>query len=115
MSELFIFYAHQVDKFGCMQMSRVKQNSQPVEKEGLSELLQLPCMCGKHYTHARCEGGIAGMTAYCTPEIVKLVVKGMSQDLKPETLQKEPREVLNVGVQHQKLHYAVVLHSCMPV
>ena len=64
-------------------------------------------MCGKHYTHARCEGGIAGMTAYYTPEIVKLVVEGMSQELKPETLQKELREVLNVGVQHQKLHYAV--------
>ena len=31
------------------------------------------------------------MTAYYTPEIVKLVVKGMSQELKPETLQKEPR------------------------
>ena len=83
MSELFIFYAHQVDKFGCMQICGVKQNSQPVEKEGLSELLQLPCMCGKHYTHARCEG-IPGMTAYYTPEMVRLVVKGMSQELKPE-------------------------------
>ena len=48
MLELFIFYAHQVDKFGCMQICGVKQNSQPVEKEGLSELLQLPCMRGKH-------------------------------------------------------------------
>ena len=84
-------------------------SSQPVEKEGLSELLQLPCMCGKRYTHARCEGGIAGMTAYCTPEIVKLVVEGMSQELKPKTLQKEPWGVLTVSVQHQKLH------SCMPV
>ena len=106
MSELFIFYAHQVDKIGCMQICGAKQNSQPVEKEGLSDSLQLPCMCGKHYTHARCEG-IAGMTVYYTPEMVKLVVKGMSQELKPETLQKELRGVLNVGVQHQTNFTAV--------
>jgi len=57
----------------------------------LSEVLQLPCLCGKHYQHARCEGGLAGMTSYYTPEMVRLVVKGMSQELKPETLNKELR------------------------
>ena len=55
---------------------------------------------------ARCEG-IAGMTAYYTPEMVKLVVKGTPQELKPETLQKELRGILNVGVQHQKNFTAV--------
>ena len=41
------------------------------------------------------------------PEMVKLVVKGMSQELKPETLQKELRGILHVGVQHQTNFTAV--------
>ena len=72
-----------------------------LKRKGCLSCCNYHALCRKHSTHARCEG-IAGMTAYYTPEMVKLVVKGMSQELKPETLQKELRVVLNVGVQHQK-------------
>ena len=57
----------------------------------LSESLTLPCMCGKHYSHARCEGGLAGMTAYYTPEMAKRIVKVFEQELDSEHLQKELR------------------------
>ena len=47
----------------------------------LATLMQLRCRCPKGYQHAKCEGGIAGMTAYYTPEYVKRVCTCIFQEL----------------------------------
>ena len=50
---------------------------------------QSSCKCPPTYKHARCEGGNAGMTAYYTPELVKLVCKGIFRELDSQLLQRE--------------------------
>ena len=56
----------------------------------LTEAMNLPCICPKTYQHARCEGGLAGLTAYYTPEFVhkvaQLVIQEMSHDMVHEEL-----------------------------
>lgn len=55
----------------------------------LAELLNMPCRCPKNYKHARCEGGLAGISAYYTPEFVKRVCHGIQVELSAAGLQRE--------------------------
>ena len=55
----------------------------------LSDLMNIPCSCSKGYTHARCEGGLAGMTALYTKEFAGRVWKAVSQEMTQVTLRRE--------------------------
>ena len=55
----------------------------------LSELMQLPCRCPKGFVHAKCEGGLASMSAYYTPEYVKRVCCALLQELTLPQLRRE--------------------------
>ena len=55
----------------------------------LSDLLGLPCRCGPGYQHARCEGRVAGQSAFYTPEFVKRVCLGITQELTPHMANRE--------------------------
>ena len=58
-------------------------------QQSMADLLERRCKCPPNYKHAKCEGGNAGMTAYYTPELVKLVCKGIFRELDHQLLQKE--------------------------
>ena len=55
----------------------------------LSDLLGLPCRCGPGYHHAKCEGHVASRGAFYTPEFVKRVCLGITQELTPHMLTRE--------------------------
>lgn len=47
----------------------------------MSDTMNMPCLCPKGYTHARCEGGLAGLSAYYTEEFVRKVATVMLLDI----------------------------------
>lgn len=55
----------------------------------LADMLNLPCRCPKGFSHARCEGGAAGLSAYYTPEYVKRVWSALSRELPLPLLRRE--------------------------
>ena len=55
----------------------------------LRDLMQLPCRCPKGYKHGKCEGGLARLSAYYTPEYVKRVAVAMLHDMTHTMIQKE--------------------------
>ena len=55
----------------------------------LLEVMELPCRCPKGNTHARCEGGLAHMTAYYTHEFVIQVTRVLMQELNKHQIQRE--------------------------
>ena len=55
----------------------------------IADLLDRRCNCPKGYRHAKCEGGLASMTSYYTEDFVKLVCKGLFQELTLPLLRRE--------------------------
>ena len=47
----------------------------------LTDTMNMPCLCPKGYLHARCEGGLAGLSAYYTEEFVKKVTQVLVLDV----------------------------------
>lgn len=70
---------------GCRVGMRNPKNQQLMKKgwkimttsKKLATTMDMPCLCPRDYQHAPCEGGLAGTTAYYTPDFVKRVVQGM--------------------------------------
>lgn len=58
-------------------------------QQHLADLLERRCKCPPGYRHAKCEGGNAGMTAYYTPEFVKLITKGIFREMTTVQVQRE--------------------------
>ena len=58
-------------------------------QQSMADLLERRCKCPPNYKHAKCEGGNAGMTAYYTPEMVKLVCQGIFREMTTQLLQRE--------------------------
>lgn len=55
----------------------------------MADMMQLRCRCPKGYQHAKCEGGVAGMTAYYTKEYVKRVCVALFQEMNKGLLARE--------------------------
>ena len=55
----------------------------------MQELLDLPCRCSKGYRHAKCEGGLARMSAYYTKEFAQRVALAMEQNMTTTQIHQE--------------------------
>ena len=55
----------------------------------LAMLLDLPCRCQKHETHAKCEGKLTSMSALYTKEYAKRVVSAIFQEMTHAMVQQE--------------------------
>ena len=55
----------------------------------LSELMHRPCSCGPNYRHAKCEGGLAGHSAFYTPEFAKRVCHALFHEFSHALLSQE--------------------------
>ena len=55
----------------------------------LSELLQLPCRCPKHYKHGKCEGVSAHKSELYAKEYVRKAVQGITQELAHQAFLQE--------------------------
>lgn len=55
----------------------------------LSEQMRLPCTCPKGYRHAKCEGGLAGATAYYTKQFRERVTKALFREMTHDMVTKE--------------------------
>ena len=57
----------------------------------LSELLELPCRCPKHFKHGKCEGESASQSELHTKEYARRAAKGILQEMDFSMLQQECR------------------------
>ena len=55
----------------------------------LAETMNMPCLCPKGYSHAKCEGSLTGLTAYYTMDFVKRVAQCMTQEMSHNLLMEE--------------------------
>ena len=55
----------------------------------LSELLELPCRCPKHFKHGKCEGESASRSELYTKEYARRAAKGILQEMDFSMLQQE--------------------------
>ena len=55
----------------------------------LSELLDLPCRCPKHFKHGKCEGDSASRSELYTKEYARRAAKGITQEMDFSKLQQE--------------------------
>ena len=55
----------------------------------LAHTMQMPCTCSHGYHHAKCEGGLAGASAFYTPTYVRRVCRVLQQELGQEGLTRE--------------------------
>ena len=74
---------------GCRVQLRDEKNARLMAKgwkimtslSRLAEEMNLPCKCGKHYVHGRCEGRAAAASASYTPEYARRVASVLCQEL----------------------------------
>ena len=55
----------------------------------LARVLDLPCRCSRHQTHAKCEGSMTHVTAYYTPEMAKRIAQAVYTELTLGMIQEE--------------------------
>ena len=55
----------------------------------LAHTMHMPCTCSHGYHHAKCEGGLAGASAFYTPTYVRRVCRVLQQELSQEGLTRE--------------------------
>ena len=55
----------------------------------LAEQMHMPCRCGHEYHHAKCEGSLAGSSAFYTQAYVRRVCRVLQQELSQEGLTRE--------------------------
>ena len=76
----------------------------------ISDLLNRRCMCQTGYRHAKCEGGLAGMTSYYTDEFAKLVCQGIFQEVTLPMLHREMEGRDNLPPSFGHGHFCVCQH-----
>ena len=52
----------------------------------LAEVMHMPCTCGHGQNHAKCEGNLAGTSAFYTPSYVRRVARAVGQQMSREGL-----------------------------
>ena len=55
----------------------------------LAEVMNMPCTCGHGQHHAKCEGSLAGQSAFYTPTYVRRVARVIGQEMSREGLVRE--------------------------